>query len=63
MMACLMKVDKMASDERVLLSSAKHKLAEFTRLQYPRRMLWTACTTMAVKTRHPAWFKVRAYLR
>ena len=62
LMACLTKVDKMASDEQVRLHSAKHKLDEFVRLQYPRRMLWTACTTMAVKTRHPAWFKIRTYL-
>ena len=46
-------------DECVLLQSAGQKLAEFVRLAYPRRMLWTACTTMGVKTRHPAWFKLR----
>ena len=62
LMACLLKVDKMASDERTRLTSAKAKVAEFVRLQYPRRMLWTACTAMAMKTRHPAWFKVRHYL-
>lgn len=59
LMACLLKVDKMASDECWLQKSATDKVAEFVRLQYPRRMLWTACTTMGVKTRHPAWFKVR----
>ena len=62
LMACLLKVDKMASDERWRLISAKQKLAEFARLQYPRRMLWTACTTMGVKTRHTAWFKVRDFM-
>jgi predicted GIY-YIG superfamily endonuclease len=59
LMACLLKVDKMASDDAALVSSAAQKLAEFTRLCYPRKMLWTACTTMGVKTRHRAWFQVR----
>ena len=63
LMACLLKVDKMASDERCRITSARQKLAEFIRLRYPRRMLWTACTTMGVKTRHTSWFKVRDYLQ
>ena len=58
-MACLLKVNKMASDDAALVSSAAQKLAEFTRLGYPRKMLWTACTTMGVKTRDRAWFQVR----
>ena len=58
-MACLQKVQKMASDKNTLEMSARQKLAEFARLGYPRRMLWTACTTMAVTTRCTAWFRVR----
>ena len=60
LMACLKKVHAMASDQHKLLSSAVQKLAEFVRLQYPQRLLWSACTTMGVSTRHPAWFKARA---
>ena len=59
LMACLLKVEKMASDDCCLLQSASQKVAEFIRLQYPRRMLWTACTTMGVKTRNTVWFQVR----
>ena len=59
MMACLKKVHSMASDPHVLRGSAVQKLAEFARLQYPRRLLWSACTTMGVHTRNPAWFRAR----
>jgi len=59
LMACLSKVQKMASDSDVLRESAIQKVAEFARLNYPRKMLWTACTTMGVTTRHPTWFRVR----
>ena len=59
MMACLQKVQKMCSNERLLRESAVQKMAEFARLRYPRKMLWTACTTMGVKTRCPAWFRAR----
>ena len=59
LMACLRKVQTMASDADALLASATQKVAEFTRLSYPRKLLWTACTTMGVTTRHPAWFRAR----
>ena len=63
MMACLRKVHNMASDSAVLRTSAIQKVAEFARLRYPRKLLWTACTTMAVNTQDPAlrnsWFRVR----
>ena len=62
MMACLKKVHKMASDTYVLRRSALQKVAEFARLQYPRKMLWSACTTMGVQTRDAAWFRVRDQL-
>ena len=50
---------KMANNDMRLKQSAIQKLAEFQKKGYPRRMLWTACTTMAVKTRNTTWFKVR----
>ena len=59
MMACLKKVGKMASDQHVLQKSASQKIAEFSRLRYPRKLLWSACTTMGVKSRNPAWFRAR----
>ena len=59
MMACLKKVHNMCSDQRLLRESAVQKMAEFASLRYPRKMLWTACTTMGVKTRCPAWFRAR----
>ena len=62
LMACLQKVQKMASDGYALRMSATQKLAEFTNLQYPRKMLWTACTTMGVSTRNTVWFRVREQL-
>ena len=62
LMACLQKVQKMASDYDALRSSAIQKVAEFAALNYPRKMLWTACTTMGVTTRSTAWFRVREQL-
>ena len=58
-MATLRKVHAMASDAEMRQASAIKKIAEFYALQYPRKTLWTACTTMAVTTRDPTWFKVR----
>ena len=49
----------MASDPTALKTSAVQKLAEFARLKYPSKLLWTACTTMGVNTRDPTWFRVR----
>ena len=62
LMACLQKVQKMASDYDVVRSSALQKVSEFAALKYPRKMLWTACTTMGVTTRDTAWFRVREQL-
>ena len=56
---CLRKVHEMANNDMRLKQSAMQKLAEFQKKGYPRRMLWTACTTIAVKTRNTTWFKVR----
>ena len=63
MMATLRKVHKMASDTYTLRKSAQQKIAEFIRLKYPVKTLWTACTTMGVTTRDTAWFKVRDLLQ
>ena len=63
MMATLRKVHKMASDTYALKKSAQQKIAEFIRLKYPIKTLWTACTTMGVTTRDTAWFKVRDILK
>ena len=57
--ATLKKVQLMASDRRALYHSAIQKLAEFFNLGYPRRMLWTACTTLGVQSREPTWFDIR----
>lgn len=59
LLATMKKVDKMASGETPRKRSALQKLAEFTRLCYPRKLLWTACTTLGVETRNPTWFRVR----
>ena len=61
--ATLMKVHNLASDNENIYVSAKQKLAEFRRLQYPERMLWTACTTVGVRTRRRIWFTIRDELR
>ena len=59
LMACLKKVQKMASDHKVMIESGIQKLAEFVKLGYPRKMIWTACTTMGVQTREKGWFEIR----
>ena len=57
--ACLKKIDRMASDAPALYDSAITKLSEFWHLDYPDKMLWSACTTMGVCTRDPTWFDIR----
>ena len=57
--ACLKKVHFMASNDQALKDSAIQKLCEFRRLQYPRKLLWSACTTMGVQSRNPTWFDIR----
>ena len=48
--ACLKKVHFMASDNETLKDSAMQKLHdqlhELFRLHYPRKLLWSACTTI-----------------
>ena len=58
-LACLKKVQQMASDTQILKQSAIQKIEEFRKLQYPRKLVWTLCTTMGVQTRQSAWFEIR----
>ena len=59
LVATLKKLDKMASNEQELVHSAMQKLNEFIVLNYPKKLIWTACTTLAVVTRDIVWFKIR----
>ena len=59
LLACLKKVHAMASNDKVLISSAVQKIAEFKRLQYPYKLMWSMCTTMGVHTRTAAWIEGR----
>ena len=59
LIATLKKLDKMSSDQQSLLNSAVQKLSEFIDLNYPAKLIWTACTTLAVTTRDTTWFKIR----
>ena len=52
----------MSSDDKALVPSAIQKLHEFTHLEYPTKLIWTACTTMAVVTRNTTWFKIRGII-
>ena len=62
LISSLQKVDYMASDDNMLIGSAIDKLREFALLQYPKGMLYDACTRMAVVTRAAAWFMVRGQI-
>ena len=59
LMACLKKVQKMASDETVLHISAVQKLEEFRRLAYPKSVLRGVCSYMAACTQRYEWIKIR----
>ena len=63
LIAVLKRLHKMASDDKALVPSAIQKLHEFTNLEYPAKLIWTACTTLAVTTRNPTWFKIRGAVR
>ena len=58
---CLKKVQRMASDRGMLYESATEKLAEFTKLCYPKHMLRAACTYMAATQNERIWLDVRDY--
>ena len=63
LIAVLKRLHKMASDDKALVPSAIQKLHEFTNLEYPAKLIWTACTLMVVLTRNPTWFKIRGAIR
>ena len=60
MMATLRKLQNLCSDDDILTSSAIQKLNEFIQLQYPPKLIWSICSAMAVITRNPTWFRIRA---
>ena len=59
-MACMKKVQAMASDRDVLHQSAVQKMEEFRRLSYPIAVLRGVCTYMAACTHEYEWIKVRS---
>ena len=61
--SCLRKVHKMCSDDDALWRSARAKIAEFKRLQYPLPLLKAACSRMAVLEKEKMWLRVRQYIR
>ena len=59
-MACMQKVQRMASDKKAIYDSAVQKMAEFARLEYPISVLRGVCTYMAATTAEYEWINVRA---
>jgi precorrin-4 methylase len=59
-MACMQKVQRMASDKEAIYDSAVQKMAEFARLEYPISVLRGVCTYMAATTAQYEWINVRA---
>ena len=59
LMACLRKVQKMASDKQAMEQSAWDKITEFRDLQYPRKVLRAACNYLGATTKERTWFDVR----
>ena len=57
--ACLRKVQKMASNRELLISSGRTKLREFQNLAYPNPILKGVCTFLAATTGNDAWIAVR----
>ena len=57
--ACLRKVNDMASNDRVMMESAKHKLQEFRRLEYPVAVLKQVCNYIATTTGNRRWIHIR----
>ena len=62
MIASLRKVHKMASDRRQLYYSATDKLREFIALQYPTKLLHSACNLLAYSTAVGTWTDVRNHI-
>ena len=59
LVACMRKVQSMASDKRALVESATIKLQEFAKLRYPTSVLRGACTFLAATTGTYEWIQVR----
>ena len=59
-MACMQKVQRMASAKEAIYDSAVQKMAEFPRLEYPISVLRGVCTYMAATTAEYEWINVRA---
>ena len=62
LIATLRKVHSMASGPEVIFQSARQKLAEFERLQYPPAMLRGACGYIGKITGEGRWIAVRESL-
>ena len=60
LMGCLMKVEKMASDELSFRQSLAHKVQEFKALGYPSRVLKAACARMHERIQEGSWHWFRA---
>ena len=59
LIATLLKLHDMASDDGVLCESALDKLHEFARLGYPPGLIARVCGIMAARTRNTMWFRIR----
>ena len=59
-LACLRKVDKMASDNNQLWISAIAKLREFKSKGYSAPLMRYLCSIMGRDTRNVTWFKIRS---
>ena len=58
-MACLKKVQRLASDNEMLKASAIAKLQEFKDRGYPRSIRTYVCAVLARDTGNTTWFRVR----
>ena len=63
LLSTLRKLHNMASDPYARTNSAYAKLMEFHNIKYPHRVLWRACTKMAITTRDITWFRIRDKLQ
>ena len=59
LMACLKKVQRLASDNEMLKTSAIAKLQEFKDRGYPRSIRTYVCAVLARDTGNTTWFRVR----
>ena len=63
LVACLRKVQEMASGPHILYTSALAKVEEFRRLRYPLSVLHKTCAYLGASTGEAAWLDVRDVLR